>query len=316
MNARRGIRRGGPTIRSVAHRIARALVRGGDPQRERDASIRDPRRPSSRPVVRLSYTRAQKRVDRRHDPHARRWGSAPRPSVFSVVSTLLIHRLPYPHADRVTVVTQQPTGGNNTGMSVSIMPQASAIRGWQRDARSFESIQAMSIVPRSLRTASGDDSRASTAGITPGFFDFAEVRPIRGRIFTPSEVAIDSRVALLSEGFWRARLGADPLARQAHHAIGYVVHRDRRHARDVQGDCSRADGHRCPASVESEHQRRPRFRRRWPGCEPARARSSRSTSSIRFSLASRASPAARRSRSRPSSRSPRRVCRFAIRCSC
>jgi putative ABC transport system permease protein len=131
-------------------------------------------------------------------------------SVFSVVSTMLIHRLPYPHGERVTIITQQPTGGNNTGMSVSIMPQVNAIRGWQRDARSFESIQAMSIVPRSLRTATGDDSRASTAAITPGFFDFAEVRPLRGRIFTPSEVTADSRVALLAEGFWRARLGADP----------------------------------------------------------------------------------------------------------
>ena len=130
-------------------------------------------------------------------------------AVFSVVSTLLIHRMPYPHGDRVVNVSQQPSNGNNTGVRVSIIPQNNVVEAWQRDARSLESVQAMSIAPKSRKTASGDDGRAWTVAITPGMCDFAGVRPIRGRRFSPDEAKGDARLARLGEGFWRVRLGGD-----------------------------------------------------------------------------------------------------------
>src|SRR5690349_16337755 len=34
-------------------------------------------------------------------------------AVFSVVNSLLLHPLPYPHADRLAIVYQEPTRGNN-----------------------------------------------------------------------------------------------------------------------------------------------------------------------------------------------------------
>src|SRR5262249_48113623 len=43
-------------------------------------------------------------------------------AVFSVVNTLLLHPLPYPSADRVAFVYLEPARGNNTGMSVMVMP--------------------------------------------------------------------------------------------------------------------------------------------------------------------------------------------------
>jgi putative ABC transport system permease protein len=130
-------------------------------------------------------------------------------AVFSVVSTLLIHRMPYPHGERIVNVSQQPSSGNNTGVHVSIIPQNNVIEAWQHDAHSFEAVQTFSIVPKALKTTSGEDGRAWTAAITAGMFDFADVRPIRGRLFNNDEAANDTHVALLGESFWRNRLGAD-----------------------------------------------------------------------------------------------------------
>src|SRR4029450_4337327 len=44
-------------------------------------------------------------------------------AVFSVVNTLLLHPIPYPNADRVAFVYQEPTEGNNTGMRGMVTPQ-------------------------------------------------------------------------------------------------------------------------------------------------------------------------------------------------
>src|SRR4029077_11045222 len=41
-------------------------------------------------------------------------------AVFSVVNSLLLHPLPYPNADRMAIVYQEPTRGNNTGMMVTV----------------------------------------------------------------------------------------------------------------------------------------------------------------------------------------------------
>ena len=41
-------------------------------------------------------------------------------AVFSAVSSLLLHAVPYPGASRVMSVFQQPARGNNTGINVTI----------------------------------------------------------------------------------------------------------------------------------------------------------------------------------------------------
>ena len=41
-------------------------------------------------------------------------------AVFSVVNSLLLHPLPYPHADRLAILFQEPTQGNKTGMTVMV----------------------------------------------------------------------------------------------------------------------------------------------------------------------------------------------------
>ena len=129
-------------------------------------------------------------------------------AVFSVVSSLLLHPLPYPNSNRVVYVDQQPTNGNNTGVSVSVMPGASLIRAWRENSHSFEALEPQNTQQMPLKTTTGDPSSVRSTAVLPSFAQFAGVRPILGRMFSDNDIRGVGRVAVLNEGFWRERLGA------------------------------------------------------------------------------------------------------------
>ena len=58
-------------------------------------------------------------------------------------------------------------------------------------------------------TGLGDPVQIFGFRVTANYFDVLGVRPIRGRTFLPSEEE-GADVALVSEHFWRSRLGGDP----------------------------------------------------------------------------------------------------------
>src|SRR5262245_25493996 len=129
-------------------------------------------------------------------------------AVFSIVSTLLIHPLPYPNANRIVYVGQQPSGGNNTGIKVSITPAAEVVRAWMQHSRSFETFEGSQLGPRAMKTKSGEPSIVSVESIFPTLASFVDQRPILGRMFTQNDIDAGSPVVVLSEGFWRERLAA------------------------------------------------------------------------------------------------------------
>jgi putative ABC transport system permease protein len=129
-------------------------------------------------------------------------------AVFSIVSTLLIHPLPYPNANRIVYVNQQPTGGNTTGIPVTISPVAKVVRAWMQQSHSFESFEGSQFGPRSLKTNGADPSVVMVESIFPTFASFVDQRPIFGRMFRQSDIDAGLPVVVLSEGFWRERLAA------------------------------------------------------------------------------------------------------------
>ena len=130
-------------------------------------------------------------------------------AVFSVVSTMLLHPLPFPDASRIVYISQQPTSGNNTGVSVSIMPGASAIRDWMKSSRELEDMQATRTRQLDLKTTTGDPSSVRATAVLPTFAAFAGERPLLGRMFTDNDIRAGGHVVLLGETFWRERLGSD-----------------------------------------------------------------------------------------------------------
>jgi putative ABC transport system permease protein len=131
-------------------------------------------------------------------------------AVFSVVDSLLLHPLPYPRADRLAIVFQEPTEGNQTNMNVMVTPRPRLVRAWREGARSFEDMESYSTTDMTLVPSRGEPATVHAASILPSFMSFAGQHPLIGRAFAASDAAGGGHVALLSEGIWRTRYGADP----------------------------------------------------------------------------------------------------------
>jgi len=122
-------------------------------------------------------------------------------AVFSVASSLIIRAVPYPHGDRVVLVYQQTSAGNSI-----VAPGAPVIHAWQTGSRSFEQIEGY-LPGQSKMNTEADTGSVNTVRIEPTFLTFAGVQPIAGRSFNDEDLATGGHVVLLSEAFWRNRLG-------------------------------------------------------------------------------------------------------------
>ena len=128
-------------------------------------------------------------------------------AIFSVVQAVLLRQLEYPAADRLVKIVGFDTADSTVG---NLSP--ADFLDFQRDATSFERMGANGFV--GLATISGGRGEAERAGwvqITEGFFPTLRVQPALGRAISAEDDRPGAaRVALISDGFWRRRFGADP----------------------------------------------------------------------------------------------------------
>src|SRR6476660_4479874 len=103
-------------------------------------------------------------------------------AIFSVVNGVLLEPLPYPDPDRIVLVRE-----SNPGMGFPTFSVASQnFLDWRQQNRSFTALAAL------------DSKSVSLTGRG-------------GRVFTAAEdTPANHRVAVLADGFWRRRFGADP----------------------------------------------------------------------------------------------------------
>src|SRR5688500_3331092 len=128
-------------------------------------------------------------------------------AIFSVVQAVLLRPLEYPEADRLVKVIGFDKAEGTTG---NLSP--ADFLDFQRDATSFERMGANGWV--GLATISGVRGEAERAGwvqVTEGFFPTLRLQPAVGRgISADDDRPGAPRVALISDGLWRRRFGADP----------------------------------------------------------------------------------------------------------
>jgi putative ABC transport system permease protein len=128
-------------------------------------------------------------------------------AIFSVVNAVLLRPMPFADATRLVMVWEtSPRGSKNNVAN----PQN--FTDWQMRNRSFEKMAAY--VPFQLTVSlTGDGTPEEVPGnyITREFFPILGVRPALGRNFLPEEDTANAPdVALMSDGLWRRRYGADP----------------------------------------------------------------------------------------------------------
>jgi putative ABC transport system permease protein len=132
-------------------------------------------------------------------------------AVFSVVNGVLLRSLPYPDADRITLVWLD---NRRMGIKEDITSYPNYL-DWRNQNSVYAHLAAFDTLSFSL-TGAGEPERLRGAEVTANFFDVMGVRPSMGRVFAvENEVEGQDAVVLLSHGLWQRRFAgaADVIGR-------------------------------------------------------------------------------------------------------
>jgi predicted permease len=128
-------------------------------------------------------------------------------TIFTFVNAVLLTPLPYPHAERIVTLREQPLGAADT---VAVHPQN--FLEWGARSRSFDALALVQTIPMNVVGAAGAE-QVNEAQTTPAFFRVFGLDVALGRAFSGADVHRGSeRVAILGHGFWQRRFGGSPAA--------------------------------------------------------------------------------------------------------
>src|SRR3954467_5933992 len=127
-------------------------------------------------------------------------------TIFAVVDSVLLRPLPFPAAGRLVSVynTYPKAGVPNDGCSLANYYE----RRGQIPAFSGVAVyrDATAVVGEA-----GTTEQVPVTRVSPDFFSTLGLGPVRGRVFTEAETLNGKNdAAILTDGYWRQRLGADP----------------------------------------------------------------------------------------------------------
>jgi predicted permease len=126
-------------------------------------------------------------------------------AIFSVVHAVLLSALPYPDPDRLVAIWA------SRGTEKQILTAYTDVQDFRARSRSFVDIGV--VRGQSVNLTGGDTpERVGGEFVTAEMFGVLGLTAARGRVFTPEETrpGTEAAVAVLSDGMWRGRLGADP----------------------------------------------------------------------------------------------------------
>ena len=125
-------------------------------------------------------------------------------AIFSLINDLFLRGLPFKEPGRVVHMYSNARERNLLELAVSV-PRFQHFRNSQTI---FDGFGGENAVPFTL-TGLGDAVQLFGGKVTSNYFDVLGVRPIRGRNFLPEEEET-ADAAMVTENFWRKRMGGDP----------------------------------------------------------------------------------------------------------
>jgi putative ABC transport system permease protein len=140
--------------------------------------------------------------------------------VFSLVNTLMLQPLPFPHAERLVVIGELQHGGGSvgdTGIGIGDLDSDRYLH-LKASLHSVDDIGAYRAIGSTLDGGSGANYYESSL-MTSSMMGLLGVQPLLGRGFTADDDQPDAaKTLLIGEDLWRHAFNADP------HIIGRVVH--------------------------------------------------------------------------------------------
>ena len=139
-------------------------------------------------------------------------------SIFSLIDDLFLRPLPFKDPQRLVHIYSNARERNLLELAISV-PRFQHFRESQTifDGFGAENQSAFTL------TGLGDAVQILGGQVTSNYFDVLGVRPIRGRNFLPNEEET-ADVAMVTENFWRKRMGGDPNVVGRSVTLGGVPH--------------------------------------------------------------------------------------------
>ncbi len=128
-------------------------------------------------------------------------------AIFSVIQTVLLRPLPYPHPEELVEISNTyPPQIPKIGLSPG------DFNDWRRENQSFSEMGAYYEITQGFNlTGDGDPERVQVRYATSGLFPMLGTRPVVGRLFLPEEdQRIGTHSVVLGHKLWQSRFGGDP----------------------------------------------------------------------------------------------------------
>ncbi len=127
-------------------------------------------------------------------------------AVLAVISATFLRPLPFADESRLVSLFALPPGSRAVLGGTPLFSPAFVRMG--EGMRSVESVVGIWSRDRAL-TRGGEVEMIATAGVSPGYFQVLGIELSAGRMFTGAEDTAAAKVAVISSGFARSRMGAD-----------------------------------------------------------------------------------------------------------
>ncbi|HKQ07297.1 MAG TPA: ABC transporter permease [Blastocatellia bacterium] len=126
-------------------------------------------------------------------------------AIFSIVNAVLLRSLPYPHAEQLMQISQSLPGVENDAAGEP------KFLFWREHNQTFAALAIEQPIGSGVNLAGGSEPEyVSGVKVSKEFFDVLGIQPALGRGFTAEEDRPGGeRVAVISNGLWRRRFGAD-----------------------------------------------------------------------------------------------------------
>jgi putative ABC transport system permease protein len=127
-------------------------------------------------------------------------------AIFSLVNGVLLRPLAYPDPEQIVYVEGRNPPSGITDSNVSFPDYLD----WSK-LEAFSHLAAFYTASATFSAPNSEPERVPRAGVSSSFFSVLGVQPAIGRAFLAEEdQAKKENVAILSEGLWKRRFGADP----------------------------------------------------------------------------------------------------------
>jgi predicted permease len=125
-------------------------------------------------------------------------------AIFSVVNTVLLRSLPFPHASQLVDISARSTLFDFSNLGLSL-PDLADIRA------SARTLYAVAPYQYSLKELTGDGKpeRIQGADVSSEFFPLLGIQPLYGRTFTSADMQPGSHTVIIGYSLWRERFGGD-----------------------------------------------------------------------------------------------------------